>query len=361
MQEKMNILVTGAAGFIGHALCMRLRARRSDFAVTAVDYEPFDIISLAKDLMSSGREDFVSADSADIRTSRLKEMRRLKGVDEIRLDLSDKMQTKRFLRKLQPAFVVHLAALPGVLPSMRKPADYVLHNNCTSTNMLEACWECGSVKHLLLASSSSVYGNSAGMREDSPLPEVGNIYAATKQMDERIAKLCARHHQIPVTAMRFFTVYGPLGRADMAVHKLLASAGREWRPFHMNGDGSSKRSFTYIDDVVEAICRLMPLPPAEADGHFRAVNIGSERAHSLRELIACVERESSSPQFGERLVKIKQLPSNAEEAVHTKADCTLLRQLTGYTPRTSLQEGIKKTSDWYGDWWMTHRFCKGRS
>lgn len=327
----MTILVTGAAGFIGFSLAARLLSEGED--VLGVDsLSPYYDVSLKE--------------------ARLSLLRRHAGFDFRRLDLADRKATAQLFDEQRFATIVHLAAQAGVRYSIEQPLDYVDSNLVGFAHILEGA-RAQPPGHLLFASSSSVYGASRKLpycetdRVDHPI----TLYGATKKANELAAHSYAHLFALPCTGMRFFTVYGPWGRPDMALFKFTRGilAGE---PIPVYNEGRMVRDFTYVDDVVEAVIRLIALPPkrgeevgedgqALTDAPYRIVNIGNSRPVELLDYIQTIERCIG------REARLQLLPTQPGEMLQTMADVSRLERITGYRPVTTVEEGVRRFVDWY--------------
>jgi UDP-glucuronate 4-epimerase len=324
----MRVLVTGAAGFIGFHLSRRLLA-------DGHEVDGFDGMTPYYDvrLKQARWAELFRAPAFRGQVGMLEDADALSAVGK-------------------PDLIVHLAAQAGVRYSLENPRAYVDANLLGTYNVLELARTLG-VSHLLIASTSSVYGANASMpfhetdRTDHPL----TLYAATKKATEDMAHSYAHLWKIPTTAFRFFTVYGPWGRPDMALFKFVA-ATLQGEPIDVYGRGEMKRDFTYIDDLVEAIVRLIDKPPREgapvdpADSlspaaPYRVVNIGGGRPVGLLAFIDAIERALGMP-IARRLTDMQK-----GDVPGTWASPDLLRKLTGYAPTTDVETGVRAFVEWY--------------
>jgi UDP-glucuronate 4-epimerase len=322
-----RILVTGAAGFIGAHLVQRLLA--DGFEVVGVDnlnnyYDP------------------------RLKDARLRKLCMGPRFWFFPLDLADRSRTESLFSLGDFEAVIHLAAQAGVRRSLTCPDEYVASNLVAFVNVLEGVRAC-SCRHFVFASSSSVYGSHNGTPfaegdcTDQPL----SLYAATKKSNEVIAQAYSHLFQIPTTGLRFFTVYGPWGRPDMAVFKFVDAivAGR---PIELYNWGRLRRDFTFVDDTVEGIMRVLPLPPAgekiggaNARAPMRLCNIGNQRPVEVLDLLRTIESCLG------RTANIRLLPMQPGDAFETYACGDKLRQLTGFTPLIPIEDGIRRFVDWY--------------
>jgi len=328
-----KILVTGAAGFIG--------------------------FHVARRLLASGR-DVVGLDSVnDYYDPALKEARLavLKGDANftfVKSDLADRKATRTIFEQHRFPAVVHLAAQAGVRYSLENPHAYADANIEGFLNVLEGCRHhgCG---HLLFASSSSVYGANTKLpfsvldNVDHPI----SLYAASKKANELMAHAYSHLYRIPATGLRFFTVYGPWGRPDMAMF-IFAKAILEGRPIRLFNHGNMRRDFTYVDDVVEAITRLIDRPPqgnpawsgddpdpSTSAAPWKIYNIGNNRPEELMHVVALLEKE-----FGRPAIK-EMLPMQPGDVPATYADIEDLARDIGFKPSTSIEDGIAAFADWF--------------
>ena len=329
----MKILVTGAAGFIGMHVAKRL---------LELDYEVVGVDNLSDYYDVKLKED------------RLKQLAPYPKFRFIKLDIANRsgMETLFVTEKFQR--VVNLAAQAGVRYSLKNPHAYIDSNITGFLNVLEGCRYNG-VQHLVYASSSSVYGANTKMpfsvhdNVDHPV----SFYAATKKSNELMAHSYSHLYGIPITGLRFFTVYGPWGRPDMSP-TLFASAIHEGRPVNVFNQGNMQRDFTYIDDIVEGIVCVLDAPakpdqlfdqanpdPASSYAPYRLYNIGN---HKPVELMAFIETIENA--LGKKAIK-KMLPMQDGDVVATYADTEDLRKKTGFSPCTPLDEGIDRFIDWY--------------
>ena len=322
-----GILVTGAAGFIGYHLCRRLLA--AGVAVTGLDnindyYDPA------------------------LKQARLDQLREFPAFSFRRLDLADRAGMETLFAELRPAYVVHLAAQAGVRYSVDHPHVYIESNILGFLNILEGCRHTG-VKHLIYASSSSVYGLNTKMPfsvadiTDRP----ASLYGATKKANELMAHSYSHLYGIPATGLRFFTVYGPWGRPDMATF-LFTRAILAGKPISLFNHGKMKRDFTYIDDIVEGIVRVMdhvPTPPQPGLPPCRVYNIGNENPVELERFVQILEE-----QLGKKAV-IEYLPMQAGDVVATYADVQDLTADVGFHPATSPEVGLRNFVDWYREYY----------
>jgi len=269
--------------------------------------------------------------------------------------LEDPAALKQAAELAEPEVIVHLAAQAGVRYSLENPKAYVDANLVGSWNVLEIARAC-EVKHLMLASTSSVYGanDKVPFAESDKTDEPLTLYAATKKAMEAMGHSYAHLWKIPTTAFRFFTVYGPWGRPDMALFKFV-DAIEKGEPIDVYGEGNMRRDFTYVEDLVEAILRLVPIAPSEdnrvvADGvidtlskqaPFRIVNIGGGQPVGLLDFIAAIEQALGKPAVR------NLLPMQKGDVPQTFAAPDLLRELTGYVPNTGVPEGVQNFVEWY--------------
>ncbi|MEJ0012012.1 MAG: NAD-dependent epimerase/dehydratase family protein [Bauldia sp.] len=326
----MRLLVTGTAGFIGFHLARRLIG--DGHVVIGFD----------------GMTPYYDVRLKEARHAILAAANGFTGVTGM---LEDKAALSRAADLATPDVIVHLAAQAGVRYAMENPDAYVSANLAGSWNVIDLARTLG-VKHLLIASTSSVYGANAKVpfgesdRADEPL----SLYAATKKGMEAMAHSQSHLHRLPTTALRFFTVYGPWGRPDMALFKFV-DAVLAGRPIEIYGNGDMTRDFTYVDDLVEAIVRLIPIAPDEANrvagdslspqAPFRAVNIGGGRPVGVLDLVAAVEAAVGRPAIR------TMLPMQPGDVPHTHASSALLKLLTGYETATPLDAGVRAFVDWY--------------
>jgi UDP-glucuronate 4-epimerase len=328
-----RILVTGAAGFIGFHSCGRLLAGGAEVL---------------------GVDDLNAYYDVQLKRARLARLEGRAGFAFERCDVADKARVLALLEAFRPHYVVHLAAQAGVRFSLQDPSAYVRANVDGFLAVLEAC-RARPVHHLIYASSSSVYGANGKVpfcetdRVDNPR----SLYAVTKRANELMAHTYAELFGIPASGLRFFTVYGPWGRPDMAYFSF-TKAILEGRPIDVFNHGQMQRDFTYIDDVVEAIARLLPLAPNTApavgagggDGAAAAVvhrlyNVGNHSPVALQHFIAVIEAALG------RKADLRLLPMQPGDVPITYADVARLAAAVDFAPRTPLAEGMAHFVAWY--------------
>lgn len=321
------IIVTGAAGFIGHAVAHRLLARGEH--VIGVDivndyYDP--ALKEARLATFEGQNNFTFE----------------------RCDVADAAGIAKLVKDNGVRRVVHLAAQAGVRYSIENPFAYERSNLAGHLSVMEACRHAPDFEHLVYASSSSVYGDKPmggeGFTEDEPAMSPVSLYAATKRACELMSQSYATLYGFPQTGLRFFTVYGPWGRPDMAyfsfTQKILKGESIE-----VFGNGKMARDFTYIDDIVDGILGALDNPPAT--GEHRVLNIGDSHPVGLMEMIETLERA-----IGREAVKVMR-PMQPGDVTATYADVSKLHALTGYKPKVMLAEGLQRFADWYLDHYKT--------
>ncbi len=327
LPTQSRILVTGHAGFVGFHLVRRLLAE--GHAVTGFDaMTPYYDVTLKQARLDrlEGSENYTSVIGR----------------------LEDDGDLERAAELARPDVIFHLAAQAGVRYALENPRAYVDSNLLGSWRVLDVARQ-AKPRHLLLASSSSVYGMNAKVpfvetdSTDQPL----SFYAATKKAMEVMAHAHAHLHRVPTTVFRFFTVYGPWGRPDMALFKFTDAILRN-QPIDVYGAGHMQRDFTFVDDLIEAVLRLMPLAPGPASHTavpFRVINIGGGQPVGLLDFIETLEAELG-------LTALRNLlPMQPGDVPRTFASPVLLEQLTGYRPSTPLSAGVKAFADWYRDYY----------
>ncbi len=322
----MRVLVTGAAGFIGMHVAHRLGLDGAD--VVAVDsFDPYYDVGLKR-----------------ARAARLERV----GIRCETLDLADATATAELFRRTQPTHVAHLAAQPGVRYSLVNPAAYLRNNIDAFGAVLEGCRN-AHVEHLVYASSSSVYGanHTLPFSEDQNVDHPVSLYAATKKANELMAHSYSHLYRMPATGLRFFTVYGPWGRPDMSP-VLFARAMTEGRPIKVFNHGRMQRDFTYIDDIVEGVVRVLARPPVSppAGAAPAAIyNIGNHTAIELETFIDELERL-----LGVRAIREYE-PLQPGDVPVTFASIERLVTATGFAPSTPLSEGLAKFVAWYREYY----------
>jgi UDP-glucuronate 4-epimerase len=327
IDASSRVLVTGAAGFIGMHTVRALGTTGAE--VTGVDnFDPYYDVAL--------KEARVRA-IADVPRFRFQ-----------RLDLADAAATAELFRSGRFTAVVHLAAQPGVRYSLVNPAAYFRNNLDAFGNVLEGCRH-GGIGHLVYASSSSVYGANHALpfSEDQRADHPVSLYAATKRADELIAHSYSHLYGLPVTGLRFFTVYGPWGRPDMAAF-LFTRAILDGKAIEVFNGGRMRRDFTYIDDIVEGLVRTLarvPEPAPESGARCAVYNIGNHDAIELETFIATLERL-----LGRRAVRIDR-PMQPGDVPATYASVDRLAAVTGFAPRTPIAEGLARFVAWYRDYY----------
>lgn len=344
------VLVTGAAGFIGCNLCKKLLS----------DYNCAELVGL---------DSITDYYDVNIKYERLKEIEALatltgKKWTFVKANLADKVEIDNLFKKYHFAVVVNLAAQAGVRYSITNPDAYIQSNLIGFYNILEACRHF-EVEHLVYASSSSVYGSNKKIpySTDDKVDNPVSLYAATKKSNELMAHAYSKLYNIPSTGLRFFTVYGPAGRPDMAyfgfTNKL--KAGKTIQIFNF---GKCKRDFTYVDDIVEGVVRVMQHAPEKKNGEdglplppYKVYNIGNNHPENLLDFVTILQEE---------LVRAHVLPADYDFEAHkelvpmqpgdvpvTYADTTALEQDFGFKPATPLREGLRKFAEWYAKYYKT--------
>lgn len=331
--HRMAILVTGAAGFIGSHVAHRLLDRGEE--VIGVD----------------NLNDYYDPTLKEARLARLSVKR---GFSFVKLDIAQRDEMEQLFARHRFARVVHLAAQAGVRYSITHPHAYIQSNIVGFQNILEGCRQHGCA-HLVYASSSSVYGGNARLpfsvhdNVDHPL----SLYAASKKSNELFAHAYANLFGLPCTGLRFFTVYGPWGRPDMALF-LFTKNILEGKPIEVFNHGHHRRDFTYIDDIVEGVVRTLDNParansafdatapdPGSSNAPWRVHNIGNAQSIELLEYIAAIERALG------RKATMNMLPLQAGDVPDTLADVSTLESETGYRPSTSIETGVARFIEWY--------------
>ena len=325
----MAILVTGAAGFIGMHCCLRLLARGE--AVIGIDnLNDYYSVRLKQDRIAN-----IAAAGGDFRF--------------IRCDFADHEALDAALGKIRFGRIIHLGAQAGVRHSITNPRSYIQSNLVGHLNMLELGRHRGA-RHMVYASSSSVYGGNESLpfrvedRVDHPL----SLYAATKKSDELMSETYAHLYRLPQTGLRFFTVYGPWGRPDMALW-LFTDAILKGKPISVFNAGEMRRDFTYVDDIVTGVIAALDRPPAD-DGDEKAggsrsphavYNIGNHRSEELTGLIALIEQAC-----GREAIK-QMMPMQPGDVRETFADISAIQRDLGFQPTTSIAEGVPRFVDWF--------------
>lgn len=344
-----TVLVTGAAGFIGSNLSKRLLKEVEGIQVVGID----------------NMNDYYDV---RIKEERLRELEQYNNFTFIKGDISDKEAIVKLFEDYKPQIVVNLAAQAGVRYSISNPDTYISSNLIGFYNILEACrhsYDDGNagVEHLVYASSSSVYGSNKKVpySTDDKVDNPVSLYAATKKSNELMAHAYSKLYNIPSTGLRFFTVYGPAGRPDMAyfgfTDKLVA--GKTIQIFNY---GNCKRDFTYIDDIVEGVVRVMRHAPERVNGEdglpvppYKVYNIGNNNPENLLDFVTILQEE---------LVRAGVLPADYDFEAHkelvpmqagdvpvTYADTTPLENDFGFKPNTSLREGLRAFTEWYSKYY----------
>lgn len=329
-----KVLVTGAAGFIGFHVIQRFL--KEGYEVVGLDsINDYYSVQLKMDRLAElGINKNSEEWKVPIRSDRHK-------FGFVRAQLEDQEYLNQLFRKEHFDLVVHLAAQAGVRYSLEHPKKYIDSNIIGFFNILEAC-KSFSVEHLVYASSSSIYGDRddppfrEGDRTDTPI----SLYAATKKSGELMAYTYSHLYGIKTTALRFFTVYGPWGRPDMAI-SLFTENINKGKPIKVFNRGELSRDFTYIDDIVEGVLRITRIPPNETTPPFRVFNIGRNEPVPLMDFIRAIEKA-----LGKK-ADLELIPMQPGDVHTTWADVTQLKRVVNYEPKVDVEEGISRFAEWW--------------
>ncbi len=336
----MKILVTGSAGFIGNHVALKL---------------------LEDGHQVIGIDNLNAYYDINLKKNRIKRLLPNNNYKDYNFDITDQKKLNQTVKSQQPDQIIHLAAQAGVRNSLNAPRDYIDANLIGFLNILEVCRNFGT-KHLIFASTSSVYGANTKMpfSEFDSTDHPKSLYAATKKTNELMAHSYSHLFKFPVTGLRFFTVYGPWGRPDMAAF-IFAESILKGRSINIYNNGNMKRDFTYIDDVVDGIVRNLENIPSinhswnsdapdlatSGVASYRIYNIGNNNPTELMKFIEILEDK-----LGKKAKK-NYLPLQPGDVLASWASTEELNQSIGYTPRTSLEDGITKFAEWYKDYFKT--------
>ena len=343
--KNKTIFITGIAGFIGSYLALELLKREPSIRIVGIDSitNYYDI---------------------SLKEERLKKLEKYSNLTFIKGNIANKALIEKIFNEHKPNIVVNLAAQAGVRYSITNPDAYVESNLIGFYNILEACRHSNpQVEHLVYASSSSVYGSNKKVpySTDDKVDNPVSLYAATKKSNELMAHAYSKLYNIPSTGLRFFTVYGPAGRPDMAYFGFTNKL-REGKTIQIFNYGNCKRDFTYIDDVVEGVIRVMQHAPEKQNGEdglpippYKVYNIGNNQPENLLDFVTILQEE---------LIRAKVLPQNYDFESHkelvpmqpgdvpvTYADTTPLEQDFGFKPSTSLRDGLRAFAEWYAEYY----------
>lgn len=347
-RSNKTILITGASGFIGANVVLRLLREGVDDRVVGID----------------NLNDYYDPELKRYRLARIREEAEKTGAEWtfLECDISDKQRLASAFSEYRPSIVVNLAAQAGVRYSIDHPDAYIESNIIGFYNILEACRH-HPVEHLVYASSSSVYGSNKKVpySTDDKVDNPVSLYAATKKADELLAHAYSKLYNIPTTGLRFFTVYGPAGRPDMAyfnfTNKLLRGDTIEIFNY-----GNCRRDFTYIDDIVEGIVRVMQRPPERKTGEdglplppYALYNIGNSHPENLLDFVDILQQEliraGVLPEDYDFEAHKKLVPMQPGDVPVTYADTSALERDFGFKPQTPLREGLRKFAEWYKEYY----------
>ncbi|MCE2862168.1 MAG: NAD-dependent epimerase/dehydratase family protein [Opitutaceae bacterium] len=318
----MKVLVTGAAGFIGHHVARRLAETRRCEVLGVDNLSDYYDVALKR--------------------ARLEQLAPLEDFRFLQADFADAAKFPALVAHFKPDYVVHLGAQPGVRFSMEQPAAYTRNNLEGFATVLEACRR-NPPRHLVFASSSSVYGAGAKppFREDDDANQPVSYYGATKRANELMAYSYAHNHRLNVTGLRFFTVYGPWGRPDMAP-TLFARAILAGEPLKLFNGGRNLRDFTYVDDIVDGVIKVLLYPPAQPPvPPLRIYNLGHHRPVETLLFVRMLEEL-----LGKKAA-VELLPPQPGDMTETCADLALIRKEIGFEPKVPLEEGLRRFVDWF--------------
>lgn len=347
--KDKTIFITGIAGFIGSNLALDLLKREPSIQIVGIDSitDYYDI---------------------SLKVERLKKLKKYNNCTFIKGNIADKALIEKIFSEHKPNIVVNLAAQAGVRYSITNPDAYIESNLIGFYNILEACRHSNpQVEHLVYASSSSVYGSNKKVpySTDDKVDNPVSLYAATKKSNELMAHAYSKLYNIPSTGLRFFTVYGPAGRPDMAYFGFTNKL-REGKTIQIFNYGNCKRDFTYIDDIVEGVIRVMQHAPEKQNGKdglpippYKVYNIGNNQPENLLDFVTTLQEE---------LIRAKVLPEDYDFEAHkelvpmqpgdvpvTYADTTPLEQNFGFKPSTSLRDGLRAFAEWYAEYYKCNQ------
>lgn len=340
-----TIFITGIAGFIGSYLALELLKREANVRIVGID-------------------SITNYYDVSLKEERLKKLEMYPNCTFIKGNIADKALIEQIFNEYKPNIVVNLAAQAGVRYSITNPDAYIESNLIGFYNILEACRHSNpQVEHLVYASSSSVYGSNKKVpySTDDKVDNPVSLYAATKKSNELMAHAYSKLYNIPSTGLRFFTVYGPAGRPDMAYFGFTNKL-REGKTIQIFNYGHCKRDFTYIDDIVEGVIRVMQHAPEKKNGEdslpippYKVYNIGNNQPENLLDFVTILQEE---------LIRAKVLPEDYDFEAHkelvpmqpgdvpvTYADTTPLEEDFGFKPSTSLRKGLREFAEWYAQYY----------
>ena len=322
----MRYLVTGAAGFIGMHVCLKL---------------------LKKNNIVLGLDNLNNYYDKNLKLTRLKILKKFKKFKFIKTDIKDKKKILETFKKFYPSYVLHFAAQAGVRYSINNPDAYTDSNLLGFANVLEACRKI-KIKHLVMASSSSVYGGNTNFpfKESENVDRPISFYAATKKSNELMAYSYSHLFKIPITCLRFFTVYGPWGRPDMALF-LFTSAIRKNKPIKVFNKGNMFRDFTYVDDIVNAVYKITKKVPKNLKtlAPYKVFNIGNNKPLNLKRYIKMIEKA-----VGKNGIK-KYLPMQKGDLKYTHANISKIKSWINFKPKTNISTGINLFVKWHKEYY----------
>ena len=325
-----KILITGSAGFIGFSLIDFIYKNSSDYLIYGID-------------------NINSYYDINLKYNRLNYLKLNYGFSNTKLDLIDFENLNEYVNKIKPNYVIHLGAQAGVRYSLENPRSYIQSNIVGTFNLLEAIKSL-EIEHFLSASTSSVYGlrdSSKNFKESDKADEQISLYSASKKATENLGYYYSNQFNLNTTFFRFFSVYGPWGRPDMALFKFVNSIYNN-KPIDVYNNGNMWRDFTYISDLVECIFKLMLVPPSgstKKNTSYRTINIGNNKSINLNDFISEIEKT-----MGKNAIR-NNLSMQDGDVPITHSNTSRIQKLTGFKPNTDVSVGVQKFVDWYRDYY----------